>query len=192
MIFSFEFATALLLLINKFYLLKKNPVGWIFGIAGSICMIVYFNLLMFEQMKDLSILVVNGIAMLILMFYGCLIAYSKKPNYKKVLEKYGYIFKVTVVSITITVCLLLLIGALNEHLIFIQFFSVSFALIGTLLMAIGTKKTLPVGWFLYIVTHILSIYFMLSLGAWLIIANQTISLCIAILGLKNEIRKSKK
>lgn len=186
-----QIISALLLLLNKYYVFKKKTIGWTFGILGTVAITIYFYLQMiWEDKGNLWILVVYDCALLVLMIYGYLLS-STAHNFglSKVLKKWNLVFKIGVAAITITICLVLLFQALTANLIVIQFLSAIGGLIGTLLLAFNNKGTNILGWILYAVTHCIVTYLMWETGSPFIAICQIFSAIIAILGLKNELRK---
>lgn len=186
-----QVTSALLLLLNKFYVFKKKTIGWTFGIWGTVAITIYFYLQMVLQDKgNLWIMVVYDCALLILMVYGYLLS-SSAHNFglSEVLKKWNLLFKIGVAAITITICLVLLFQALTANLIIIQFLSAAGGLIGTLLLAFNTKGTNTIGWIFYAMTHCLVTYLMFETGSPFIAICQIFSAIVAILGLINELRK---
>lgn len=186
-----QITSALLLLLNKYFLFKKKTIGWTFGIWGTVAITIYFYLQMVLQNKgNLWILVVYDCALLVLMVYGYLLS-SSAHNFglSEVLKKWNLVFKIGVTTITIAICIVLLSQALTANLIVIQFLSAAGGLIGTLLLAFNTKGTNTVGWIFYAMTHCLVTYLMWETGSPFIAICQIPSAIVALLGLKNELRK---
>jgi hypothetical protein len=187
-----QIISALLLLLNKFYVFKKKTIGWTFGIWGTVAIIIYFYLQMVLQNKgNLWIMVVYDCALLLLMVYGYLLS-SGTNNFglRKILSRWDLPFKFGIVTITTVVCIFLLSQALTANLIVLQFLCAAGGLIGTLLLAFNTKGTNTVGWIFYTVTHCLVTYLMWETGSPFIAICQIFSAVVAILGLRNELRKT--
>lgn len=177
-----QILSALLLLLNKFYLRKKNPIGWLYGIFGATIIAIYFYLQMvLENKPNLWILVVFDIALIVLMFYGYLVA--KTSSLKKlqtIFKKFGLLFKVLVIFLSICVSAFLFIQSSRSTLVFSQFIFASATLFGALLLAFDKKKTNIIGWFLYFISHVLCVDLMIKTDSYIIAVFQILSAFIAI------------
>ncbi len=193
--FALQILSALLLLLNKFYVYKKKTVGWVFGIWGTIVISIYFYLQMVLQDRgNLWIMIVYDGALLFLMIYGYLVsvtAKSKNVRLNEHLKKWNLRFKITISSLTITVCLFMLIQAITANLVVVQFLSAVGGLLGTLLLAFNTRVANIIGWMTYLVTHGIVTCLMMETGSPFIAFCQVVSAVIAILGIVNEFKKSK-
>ncbi len=185
-----QILSALLLLLNKFYVYKKKTIGWTFGIWGTVSITIYFYLQMVLQHKlNLWIMVVYDIALLFLMIYGYLVSSSFHNSFlSEKLKRWDLLFKSLVVSITGLVCLVLMIKAINAELVIVQFLSAVGGLIGTLLLAFHRKSLNKAGWVTYFLTHVLVTYLMFETGSPFIAICQILSAVVALLGLRNELR----
>jgi hypothetical protein len=186
-----QIVSALLFLLNKFYVYKKKTIGWIFGIFGTIVIAIYFYLQMIWQHRgNLWIMIVYDIALFFLMVYGYLVLSSiKNVQLNIFLKRWNLLFKIIVVLITFITCLILLFQAINEQLIFLQFFSTLGGLIGTLLLTFNKKSTNKIGWAVYFLTRLIITDLMLKTGSPFIAICQIFSAIVAIFGLKNEFKK---
>ncbi len=186
-----QIISALLLLLNKFYVFKQKTIGWTFGIWGTVAITIYFYLQMILQnIGNLWIMIVYDIALLFLMIYGYLVSSSiKNKHLYGVLKKWNLVFKISVISVTSITCFILLIQAVTAKLVLVQFFSVLGGLLGTLLLAFNTRATNKTGWVTYFFTHCLVTYLMFETNSPFIAACQIFSAIVAVFGLRNELRK---
>lgn len=186
--------SALLLLLNKYFVRKNKAIGWILGIVGTLCITAYFYLQMiFDPEKNLWIMVIYDLALVVLMVYGYLVARSKKDErMMKLLLKQNFAIKLPVIGLTIVVCVYLLIQAITAQLIVVQFLSAVGGLTGTLLVAFKKRKTNMFGWAVYFITHLLVTYLMLKTDSPFIAACQIFSAWVAILGFRDEVQNGKK
>lgn len=192
---ALQVLSALLLLLNKFYVYRKKTVGWIFGIFGTVAITIYFYLQMIlENRGNLWIMIVYDVALLFLMIYGYLVSSSAKNKDVRLndfLKKWNLRFKITISALTTAVCLFMLVQALTANLVVIQFLSAVGGLLGTLLLAFNTRATNIIGWITYLITHGIVTYLMMETGSPFIALCQIFSAIVAILGIRNELRKRK-
>lgn len=188
---ALQIISALLLFFNKFFVRRKKPIGWIFGILGAIVITIYFYLQMVLQNKpNLWIMIVLDIALVFLMSYGYMIASSKEnSNVKKLLKEWNVLFKGFVVVITIFVCSLFLIKAIASTLVVTQFLFAVGSMFGTLLLAFDKKVTNIIGWYLYFMAHVILTYTMFKTDSPVLALFQILSAIIAIEGVYKEIKK---
>ncbi|MCE9585527.1 nicotinamide mononucleotide transporter [Candidatus Nomurabacteria bacterium] len=185
---ALQIISALLLLLNKYFVFKKKTIGWSLGILGTITITIYFYLQMvLEDRGNLWIMVVYDVALIFIMIYGYLVSSSvKKHNLNKVLKKWNLIFKIVIFTITTVVCIFFLIQAINENLVLIQFFSVLGGLVGTIFLALNKKTVNIIGWISYLFTHLLVTYLMIETGSPFIAICQIFSAAVAFAGMRNE------
>lgn len=188
---TIQIISAVFLLLNKIYLRQKKAISWIYGIIGMIILAIYFYLQMILQHKEnLWILIILNIALVVLMSYGYLVAMAENShNLKKILKDWNVIFKIIVVTITLLVCSLLLIQAINSQLVIAQFIFAVTILVGTLLLALNKKITNICGWALYFIAHIVCTYIVLKTNSPVIAGVQMISAFIALDGIRAELKK---
>lgn len=188
---TIQIISAILLLLNKIYLRQKKAISWIYGIVGMIMLAVYFYLQMILQHKEnLWILIVLNIALVALMSYGYLVAMAENShNLKRILKNWNIIFKIIVIIITISVCSLLLVKAINSQLVIAQFIFAVTVLVGTLLLALNKKITNIYGWALYFIAHTVCTYIMLKTNSPVIAGIQMVSAFIALDGIRAELKK---
>lgn len=183
--------SALLLFLNKFFVRRKKPIGWIFGILGAIVITIYFYLQMVLQNKpSLWIMIVLDVALVFLMSYGYMIASSKEnSSIQKLLKEWNILFKSFVVTITIFVCSLFLIKAIASPLVVTQFIFAVGSMFGTLLLAFDRRVTNIIGWYLYFMAHVVLTYTMFETDSPILAVFQILSALIAIEGVYKEIKK---
>ncbi|HRH30980.1 MAG TPA: nicotinamide mononucleotide transporter [Candidatus Paceibacterota bacterium] len=188
---ALQIISALLLLLNKYYVRKKKTIGWSLGIWGTVSITIYFYLQMVLQNKgNLWIMIVYDIALICLMIYGYLLSSSKNNKLSNLLRKWNVVFKFVVSFVTIVVCVFLLIQAVSANLIVIQFLSAIGGLVGTLLLAFNTKSTNKIGWVVYFFTHLIVVYLMIETDSVFIAICQVFSAWVAVLGFRDELKKS--
>lgn len=183
-----QIISATLLLLNKFYVQKKNVIGWAYGILGTIAIALYFYFQMIVQHKtNLWIMVMFNIVLVPLMSYGYFVARTKKDSlWAKRLRKYNVPFKFLVMVITISVCSVFLVKAIVSQLIILQFIFACTLLFGTLLLAFDTNLTNIAGWILYFIGPCILTYVMIKTDSYIIAILQVMSAGIAIKGIYNE------
>lgn len=185
--------SALLLLLNKFFVFQKKTIGWILGMFGTVAITIYFYIQMtFEHKGNFWIMIVYDIALFFLMMFGYIISLSKANvilNNK--LKKWNVPFKVVTVTITICVCFFLLLQALTANLVMIQFLSSFGGLMGTLFLAFNTRKTNQIGWVFYCITHCIVTYLFFKTDSPFLAVCQIASAIISVFGLHNEISNKK-
>lgn len=187
--FVLQLLSALLLFLNKFYIRRKKPIGWVFGIVGAIIIAIYFYLQMILQNKNLWILVIHVIALVALQTYGYFIARSKEGGeLKTILKKWDKLFKGIVLVITIFFCLMFLIEALAATLVLTQFVFAVFTLFGTLLLALDKRVMDIIGWGLYFISHVILTYTMFKTDSPILAVFQILSALIAIEGMYKEVK----
>ncbi len=188
---TLQIISALLLLLNKYYLRKNNSIGWIYGIFGATIVNIYFYLQMvLENKSSLWILIIFDFALIILMVYGYLVAKTNSyKNLQAFFKRFGLLFKIVVVILSISVSAFLFVQSSRSALIFSQFVFASTALFGTLLLAFGKRKTNIIGWFLYFISHTLCIDLMIKIDSYVIAVFQVLSALIAIDSMYREYKK---
>lgn len=187
---TLQILSALFLFLNKYYIRKKNPIGWIHGIIGAIVITVYFYLQIIYEHKNLWIMIVLDVALVVLMTYGYLLNRSNQNEHlKSIFKKWNITFKVIVLIITISVCSLFLIEAITSGLVMMQFFFSVGSLFGTLLLAFDKKVSNIIGWLLYVMAHAIITYVMFKTGSPIIAIFQILSIFVAVDGIIKEIKK---
>ncbi len=186
-----QLTSAILLLLNKYFVFRKKTVGWIYGIWGTIAITVYFYLQMvYEHKYNLWIMVVYDVALVFFMLYGYAISHSENNvRFRNTLKKYGFVFKLIIAVIAIVVCTIMLVQAINSNLVITQFLSVIGGLSGTLLLAVNKKQTNKIGWIVYFITHCIVTYLMIMTDSPAIAVCQVFSAIVALLGFRDESKK---
>ncbi len=186
---ALQILSAILLLLNKYFVFKRKTIGWTFGIWGTIAITIYFYLQMIlEDRGNLWIMIVYDVALLFLMSYGYFVSISDTSiRLREMFKKYSLLFKIAVVSITFIVCLGLLVQAINANLVIIQFLSAVGGLAGALLLAFNKRISSIAGWVFYFFTHLIVVYLMLETGSPWIATCQVLSAIISIAGFKKEL-----
>jgi hypothetical protein len=186
---ALQILSAILLLLNKYFVFKRKTIGWTFGIWGTIAITIYFYLQMIlEDQGNLWIMIVYDVAIIFLMIYGYLVSVSDNNTHlAEIFKKHSLLFKVVIVSITFIVCLGLLVQAINANLVIIQFLSAVGGLAGTLLLAFNKRISSITGWVFYFFTHLIVVYLMLETGSPWIAICQVLSAIISIAGFKKEL-----
>ncbi len=191
---TLQIISALLLLLNKFFVFRKKTIGWTFGIWGTIAITLYFYLQMILLHKgDLWIMIVYDIALFFLMVYGYLISSSTTSIALKVwLKKHGLKIKKIIASVTTIVCLFLLYRASQTtSILVVQLLGAVTGLIGTLLLAINTNLSNKIGWISYFIAHCLVTYFAIKTDSPALAICQVASAIISLMGFWNELRTTK-
>jgi len=185
-----QVVSALLLLLNKFYVFKKRTIGWTFGILGTVTITAYFYLQMtLEHKLNLWIMIVYDVALFFLMIYGYLVSHSvKNIHLNEILKKWNVPFKVVVVSLTIMVCSFLLKKAITADLVVEQFLSAVGGLVGTLMLAFNKSLTNRIGWVTYFFTHLVVTYLMIKTNSPFIAICQVLSAIVSIFGFRRELQ----
>lgn len=189
---TLQIISAVLLLLNKWFLARSpKTLGWICGIVGVIILTIYLYIQMiFGHKANLWIMIINNLALIPLMFYGFMVVVAKeKSHLKSFLEKWNIAFKIIVISITLSVCLFLLIELISAELVIIQFIFTISSLSGTLLLAFNEKVSNMFGWGSYLITHSLSAYTMFQISALIFGISQILSCAFALYGIYQEIKK---
>jgi hypothetical protein len=188
-----QILSALLLLLNKFFVFQKKTIGWILGMFGTIAITIYFYIQMtFENKGNFWIMIVYDIALFFLMAFGYIIALSKNNAViNSLLQKWSVPFKVITVTITVGVCSFLLLQALTANLVIIQFLSSVGGLMGTLFLAFNTRTTNQVGWVFYCFTHCIVTYLFFKTDSPFLAVCQIGSAIISVFGLYNEVSNKK-
>lgn len=188
----FEIFSASLLLLNKLFLVWYSKVlGWICGIIGIISLSLFLYLQMvLEHKTNLWIMIVSNLSSSILMFYGLLIVLASNKSLLKVkLEEWNLVLKFIVITLTIIVCVFLLIKVITADLVVIQFILSTTSLLGTLSLAFNRKTTNIIGWVLYAITNILSAYVMFKINSPIVFWGQILSIPFAGYGIILESKK---
>lgn len=189
--FLLQLCSALLLFLNKYFVLKGKAIGWIYGALGAAVITIYFYLQMvFEHKSHLWIMVVFDIALIVNMMYGYFMASSIEGSVTQdFLKKWNIPIKAVVLIVSLSVCLMLLIQALSAHLVINQFFFAVASLFGTLLLAFRKKVTNIIGWGLYFIGHCIITDVMFKTGSPVIAVFQIISGGVALWAIRKELKK---
>ena len=175
--------SAILLLLNKYFVFKGKRIGWVFGMIGALLVNVYFYLEMVEKSKyNLWIMIVYDFALFVLMLYGYIV--SSESYLKEVLKKWNFRLKLGVSFFTLSICVFLLFKTLQADMIVIQFISALCGLVGTLLIAIGTRVSTVLGWLSYLVAHLSVTYLTWKMGDFVFATCQIASAIISVIALK--------
>lgn len=186
-----QIISALLLLLNKYFVLKDKAIGWIYGALGAAVITVYFYLQMvFEHKSHLWIMVVLDIALIVNMMYGYFMATSIEGSQTQCfLKKWNVPIKAVVLVVSVSVCLMFLMRAFSAQLVMNQFLFAIASLFGTLLLAFRKKVTTIIGWSLYLIGHCIITEVMLKTGSPIIAVFQIVSAGIAIWAIRRELKK---
>jgi hypothetical protein len=175
-----QFVGSFVLFLNKVLLWKKNNFGWILGIVGitTLCWPAY--------QKHLWIMIVYSIGLAVVMAYGYILSQGLKEKISKSLELF---IKFLILFLTFSLCVYLYIETYSsKNFNETQLFQATTGLAAALLLALNTRKTIIAGWVFNIASHFFATHLMISTNLPIIAFFQILSVFIAILAIRKEIR----
>ncbi len=196
-------------IISKSSFLKKltsilpiNAWAWIVGIFGIIALSACLYLqTIIENRSDLWIMVFSNSASAPIMCYALLVVLAKEgSSWKGFLEKWNITFKIIMIILTISVCIMLFIRAFTVDLdvlsvkqrvsLILQLALSATSLLGTLFLAFNKRKSSMTGWGLYAVTHVMSATVMFMVGSPILGVCQIASIPFAYIGIMQQRERS--